>query len=39
MEKIEMTGSKILSAGLIAVAILTVPAMAKEHRQVVKRTS
>jgi hypothetical protein len=33
-----MTGSKILSVGLIAVAILTVPAMAKEHRNVAKQT-
>ena len=34
-----MTGFKILSAGLIAVAILTVPAMAKEHRHVARQAA
>nr|WP_082656191.1 hypothetical protein [Bradyrhizobium valentinum] len=32
-----MTRFKVLSAGLIAVAMLTTPAMAREYRHVVKR--
>jgi hypothetical protein len=32
-----MTRFKVLSAGLIAVAMLTTPAMAREYRHVAKR--
>jgi hypothetical protein len=32
-----MTRSKVLSAGLIAVAMLTTPVMAREHQHVTKK--
>jgi hypothetical protein len=32
-----MTRSKVLSAGLIAVAMLTTPVMAREHRHVIRK--
>jgi hypothetical protein len=35
--EIEMTRFKVLSAGLIAVAMLTTPVMAREHQHVTKK--